>query len=267
MKLISLNLWGGQMFPDLMQFLKDQSAETDIFCFQEVFDTPTTRTESRGIRPNLLTELKKTLADYNFFFDPAEAGYDNVGPVDFPLTAGLGMFIKKSLTVLDHGDTYVYRERNSLTTGALDAGNFPRNLQFVRFTWKVQGTAPSRWATVFNLHGLWDKSGKHDTPDRLRQSVLTKEFMAKFPGPKILAGDFNLNPETESLKILEKEMRNLIKEYKVPTTRGSLYHFYSPTGSLFADYVLVSPEIKVNTFQTLNIAVSDHLPLELDFTI
>ncbi len=41
MRLISLNIHGGHEFEALIDFVKAQQEVTDIFCFQEVFDTPT----------------------------------------------------------------------------------------------------------------------------------------------------------------------------------------------------------------------------------
>ena len=56
-------------------------------------------------------------------------------------------------------------------------------------------------------------------------------------------------------------MKNLIKEYKVTTTRS---HFYTKEHK-FADYILVSPEIEVKKFEVIQDVVSDHLPLMLEF--
>lgn len=36
MKLISLNIWGGKLWNDLVILLEYHAADTDIFCFQEV---------------------------------------------------------------------------------------------------------------------------------------------------------------------------------------------------------------------------------------
>lgn len=44
MKLVSLNVWAGRVFDPLMNFVSEHARDTDIFCFQEVFDTPTSRT-------------------------------------------------------------------------------------------------------------------------------------------------------------------------------------------------------------------------------
>ncbi len=38
MKLITLNTNGGRVFEPLMNFIKTHSSDTDIFCFQEVFN-------------------------------------------------------------------------------------------------------------------------------------------------------------------------------------------------------------------------------------
>ena len=57
-------------------------------------------------------------------------------------------------------------------------------------------------------------------------------------------------------------MRNLIKEYRITSTRS---HFYE-SDVRFADYVLVSPEIKVRDFRVLDDVVSDHLPLYVEFS-
>jgi hypothetical protein len=39
MKLINLNTWAGKVKEPLNEFMKNKSAETDIFCFQEIFTT------------------------------------------------------------------------------------------------------------------------------------------------------------------------------------------------------------------------------------
>ncbi|MBP8994985.1 MAG: hypothetical protein KBG30_14410 [Bacteroidales bacterium] len=85
--------------------------------------------------------------------------------------------------------------------------------------------------------------------------------MDNFNGAKILCGDFNVAPDTKSMEILETSMNNLVKEYKVTTTRSHLY----TKEHKFADYILVSPEIKVKKFEVIQDVVSDHLPLMLEF--
>jgi endonuclease/exonuclease/phosphatase family metal-dependent hydrolase len=114
---------------------------------------------------------------------------------------------------------------------------------------------------ITNIHGFWKPGKKGDTKESLEQSDKILDFLKSFTGPKILCGDLNLNPETESIKKLEKNLVNLIAEYKVSNTRSKFY----TRNEKFADYILVSPDVKVQDFKVMNEHVSDHLPLYLSF--
>ena len=78
---------------------------------------------------------------------------------------------------------------------------------------------------------------------------------------KILCGDFNLLPNTESLAILSEDMKNLVKDFDITSTRSKLY----TKPEKFADYILVSPDVSVKKFTVMQDEVSDHLPLLLEF--
>ena len=64
------------------------------------------------------------------------------------------------------------------------------------------------------------------------------------------------------MAILNAGNRNLIQEYKIDSTRSSLY---KKSASRFADYIIVSPNIEVKKFTALQEEVSDHLPLFMEF--
>jgi endonuclease/exonuclease/phosphatase family metal-dependent hydrolase len=118
--------------------------------------------------------------------------------------------------------------------------------------------------TVFSIHGIWEPSGKTDTELRMKQSERIVEFIKKFNGPIILCGDFNLRPDTKSVKMLEQELdlRNLVTEFGVTSTRTSLY---TKTEERFADYIFVSKDVEVKDFKVLSDEVSDHAALMLEF--
>ena len=80
-------------------------------------------------------------------------------------------------------------------------------------------------------------------------------------GTKIICGDFNLTLNTKSMTIIDENMRNLIREYNITSTRN---HFF-PYPDKFCDYVIVDKDVKVNDFRVLEDEISDHLPLVLDF--
>lgn len=251
MKLLSLNIWGGQIFEPLMEFFQKHSKEVDIFCLQEVFSTSSDKKESRGIRANIFQEITSVFKEFDGFFAPVVEDQDFEGSVDFSLSYGLAIFIRKSVKYSPPGHFFVYSGRDARY-------GHPRIMQYVRLR------KDNKNITIANLHGLVLESPdlKMDGPERLEQSQKIREFLEQERDAKILCGDFNLRPDTESLSILEKDMANLIKTYNVATTRSPLY----TRSEKFADYTLVSPEIQVKDFRVLQDVVSDHLPMLLEFT-
>lgn len=269
MKLITPNIWGGKIHQPFLDFLKKYQ-DVDIFCFQEVYNTNSGVKEFHGIHPNIFQDIKDALPEFDALYAPAQEGvYDDL-KVDFDISFGLAMFVKKSITVEKHEDIFVFRSKNAKQPGE-DSAGIGRNLEHIVFNTGVAPTtndddtstsAVSTIYSIFNLHGLWNGKGKSDTEDRLNQSMKTKEFMKNYSTHKtILCGDFNLMPDTESLAILETGMKNLVKEYGVTSTRSSLY----PKPLKFADYILVSPDIVVKDFKVLPDEVSDHMALYVDF--
>jgi len=243
------------VFDPLMDFVSNSAEDTDIFCFQEVFDTPTLRKNVDDFyRANLFSELKRVLPEHDGYFAPSEEGYGFVGPVDFPIQWGVAMFVKRPIEIVRTGDTYIFGSYNSRWNGNSSSS---RNLQYVCLNVDGQDY------TLAHFHGLWKKDcGKDDLEERIEQSHRVKEFLDRSTGKKVLCGDFNLSPETESLAILEEGLINLIKVQGITTTRSSYY----PKPDRFADYVLVSPDVNVKQFEVPQIEVSDHLPLFLDFS-
>jgi endonuclease/exonuclease/phosphatase family metal-dependent hydrolase len=243
MKLISLNTWGGQI-PEILDFFK-QYQDTDIFLLQEIFHNGTERTLfDDKERSELFKEICELLPNHRGYFAPS---------VDTEW--GLAIFIKKSIKVLGHGDIFVYLERDSLVEK--DATTVGRNLQFINIV------SNNKTLNILNFHGLWSGLGKLDSPERLGQSEKIVNFVKNLAGETILAGDFNLRPDTQSLSIIENELtlRNLVKEYKIQTTRTSFYK----KPEKFADYILCSSGIIVKNFLTLPEEVSDHKALLLEF--
>lgn len=76
--------------------------------------------------------------------------------------------------------------------------------------------------------------------------------------PAVLIGDFNLWPDTESVKMLERAgFRNLVREYGVTSTRTELFpKEFVP----FADYAFTK-NVEIADFKVLPDVVSDHNPL------
>lgn len=258
MKLISLNIWGGKIYKPLLEFIEKNSENTDILCFQEVFSTTEDIHEDSGFRVNLYAEIAKNLSHHKGYFAPCLNNYltgaFQPNFTNYPLTSGLAVFIKKEIKVISHGDFFIYKKRGGFSPR--DLNSLPRNIQYLSL---ISG---KQKFTVCNLHGIWLKTGKNDSPARLKQSTKIKKFLDGQTGKKILCGDFNLGINTKSIKILENNLRNLIKEYSIKTTRNK--HF--PGWEKFADYTFVSPDINIKSFQVPDVDISDHLPMILEFS-
>lgn len=262
MKLISLNTWGGKLFDPLIKFIKKNSRDTDIFCFQEVFDTNSNvKQYQEDTRANLLGELKSVLANFHIFYTIAIAGFDERAQrVDFDLKMGNAIFLKNSLRILDKGELLLCGKKDEIDLKK-DFSNLPIYIQYVTFLLNAKEY------TISNLHGTSRPGSKLDTPIRLEQSRKITHLLKNKGSLQILAGDFNLLPETESIKMIEENMRNLIKEYEIIRTRSRLNPFFKKQDfQKYADYVFVTKDIKVESFSVPDEIASDHLPMILEFS-
>lgn len=242
MKLITLNIWGGHVREPLLKFIANY-ADVDIFCLQEVYHNAPNRvsTDERFVSLNIFSELHGKLPNHTAFFRPV---LQNV--------YGIGMFVKKNIEILGEGDIEIYNNPEYTGRGP----KHHRNLQWLKC--RMQNKTYS----IVNVHGLWNGMGKTDTAERIAQSQKIRDYMDKLDTPKILCGDLNLRPDTESLKIIEDGMINQITQNHIKSTRSSIYY---PKVERFADYILTSKDILVHNFKVLPDDVSDHLPLLLDF--
>ena len=199
--------------------------DADFVCLQEVWSAPYANLEgvSAGadaiVHDEIMVYAKQKigalLGGHEAFFHPNHLD-------DY----GLMTLVSKALDVVDLGDVFVHRERGYVPQGNL--GLHARNLQFVT----VDG--PAGPLGVVNFHGLWNGQGKGDSDERIEQSRRILEFLAGRREPLVLCGDFNLLPDTESLRMIESAgLRNLVAEFGVTSTRTSLYTRpeHSPTTS------------------------------------
>lgn len=260
MKLLSLNIWGGREYSELIDYLEKTIPEIDVYCFQEVFDTKDDIIYSHKIRADIWEELAEIFLDYHRFYYPAFAGIDDAGSVPYNLTSGLGIFVKRELEVNGNGDIFTYRNRFDPLDNEMH--NQPVNLQYINI---IKYGKPMH---IYNFHGIWYPGEKMDTPERIKQSEKLVEFISKQKGLSVLCGDFNLMPETKSVAILDNKFRNLIKEFNIRTTRSWLNPYRGTRlEQAFADYVFTSNNLKITDFKVPDISVSDHLPMIVEFEL
>ncbi len=261
MKLISLNTWGGKIYQPLIGFINQHSKDTDIFCFQEMQDTTSETKQYRNIRTNLLTEFKQILPDFQVFYFPVIRSFDDeANPINFDSTTGSAILVNNSIKVTSQAN-YIVSQDQPFPKLKEDFSNLPTPLQFINCQ------INNKQYVIFNFHGRPMPGNKLDSPERLEEAKKVKEIIDQKNEAKILVGDFNLLPDTKSIKIYGENMRNLIGEFNIRKTRSNLSPFYGgPDFQKYADYTFVSKDIDVKSFQVPYVEISDHLPMILKFS-
>lgn len=118
---------------------------------------------------------------------------------------------------------------------------------------------------ILNYHGIWtrNKQGNSKTLEANKKIV---ELAKNAPGEVIICGDFNLFPDTPSMKQLSEKFESLVDTYHIKTTRPASNELSSEKRNV-VDYVWVSSGIKVKNFAVLDSDISDHLPLICEFEL
>lgn len=233
----------------MLEFFR-QHADIDVFCLQEVWNggeevlkLKAAGAELAGVVTDLLSKITEALPDHQAFFHPQLKDF-----------FGLAIFVRKKYVVTEHSAIPVYQEPGYVNPEEL--ADHTRYLQYV----KIACAADSLLVT--NTHGLWIPEGKRDTAERLIQSDKIAAFVKAHDGSAVVAGDFNLRPDIESVERLEKSgLRNLVTEHGITSTRTSRY----TKEEKFADYIFVSDGIEVKDFKVMPDEVSDHAALCIEF--
>lgn len=275
-----LNTWGHRCAEKLSAFLKYQ-CDADVICLTEVTDIEQTQIDHHGTNlvydgPNGLAAHMNGLSQLNNFSATHTVTYGEGRRRDWDCKVtgkqfkdvgfGSALLVRHNLYVLSSGE-------EQIVFGMDDTHS--KVLQWVVYQKQKQ------WYLVAHFHGVWIKGNtKGDHGIRLEQSRQVREILTRLQelyvvDKVILGGDFNLDITTESLRILcegesEESQRytNLIEAMGISNTRTLLYReFKKPKACLYADYILVSKQVKLERFEVrTDVHVSDHAPLIVMFT-
>ncbi len=243
-KFICLNLWsGGILIDNILDFLSVE--KPDILAVQEVY---------KGSETYNALDLITTHSGFKYLsFAPTYT-------------------TTKSGIVVEHGNA-VFSRFPIITTDTIfydipydenfkepekDFSSCPRNLQHVVIRINKHDI------NVFNTHGIWGFDDE-DTVRRLNMSNKILEKTKNFQNV-ILAGDFNIDMRSQTIKNIEKSLSNLfVNELQ---SSFNLRHKSNPIFSeLIVDAIFVSKDINVVEKHASEADVSDHLPLIMSFRI
>lgn len=225
MKIVYLNLNYGRNDLEGVLNFISQQKDCDVFCFQE-------------IKGEIKEKISETLKNF-------ECG-----------------FISKEFGELENYNIASYINKKHL------------NFSFEILEENMNETAPavflevesgnSKW-NILNFHGSSKPGDKLDNTARIEASNRIINFMRDKEGVKIIGGDFNLLPNTQSIMMFEENgYKNLIKEFHIETTRNDNAWKLYENKQLFADYIFISYDTEIKNFKVIDSLISDHLPLILE---
>lgn len=244
MKIIQINIWGGKLGQQIIDFLNRE--KPDFVCMQEVndldgrsgyklFATLDEIKQGAGFKDAFMS------ATYSSRYMERQLEYGNAILSKLPLAS--------TKTIFTEG-----QYKSNFDT-MKDDGNI-RNLQ--RVTVGVNGKA----LHILNHHGHWIHGSKAGDEETARQMRIIADGISSLDGPVIMCGDFNLEPNSKSLAVINDKLTNLSIDNGLKRTYTQL----SPVNEV-SDYIFVNDQVKVRHFAMSETLVSDHKALILEFDL
>lgn len=240
MKILQLNIWGGKLGKQIIELMERE--KPDVVCFQEAIVLP----GEENLFVATLSEITRSVPYEHQFFSPSwsfkifnrQAEWGNAILAHTPFEYQHSFFTRGEF--IEHFDI-------------LDGDYNMRNLQHVVI---------SRGGTKLNIlnhHGHHVRQHKMGDTETVRQCTMISDYIKTLEGDVVLAGDFNLAPESESLGVLNSFLVNHAKESGVTTTRTPLTH-----KTEVCDYIFTSKGLPTSNFKVLSDIASDHAALVIE---
>ncbi len=245
-KFITLNLWlGGVLFDAILDFLKKE--KPDILVCQEVYNGKDKNLEKKY---RSFETIKKELGFSAASF--ALAFYDNRDKIG-KIENGNAIFSKFPIIAEKTAFFDMPFDENYIRKDGDDSTLLQRNMQLATLL------ADKAKLNIFNIQGIW---GFMDGGDNERRLKMGKTIVEEIKNKEnvILAGDFNLNPDTKTVAGIEKYLKNVFKD-ELTTSFNMKRKEIPGYAKAVADMVFVSSNIKILEHHCPQVDISDHLPL------
>lgn len=258
MKLLNINT--SVKLDNTNEIIELISNKYDIVTLQEVMRKIDDNVFDRYNKSNIIKA--NTNYQYNFFGPLWIADHhekNNIISKDFGGFTEQGNEILSNYPIIKSENIFYYKNYSNFTnTSHFRQEDHPRAFENVILS------INDKQLQIINVHGIWTKDKIGDKRTIEQSEIILSHIRNDIPC--IITGDFNLLPNTRSIKKLNEKMNNLVEKYNIQSTRPT-FDDGLDKGDLVCDYIFVNDKVKVNDFRVLNINVSDHLPLILDFEI
>lgn len=243
LKILNLNLWeGGLLWENIESFLRLENP--DILCLQEA----NTGTADQPENFHTLERLTPLFPEYYSYFSPE---LHQTWPDGTNGDAGNLIFsrfpIAEQKTIFLHGEY-----ERIIRDEAKGFSHYPKNMQSVILD------VGEKSLHVLNMHGVWGLDGG-DTPERLKMSeMIIDEIRGK--SPLVLMGDFNLKPDTETIRNIEAHLTNVFAGEM--ESSFNMRHKTNPGyATAVVDMFFATSDIQIVAKSIPDDDVSDHKPL------
>lgn len=195
----------------VIDFLCEQDA--DIVCLQEVGKAEEINTKPEYDSFHAIQNAK--LYPYRFISESHEFKAFNTRNLDFGGYMREGILLLSKYPILQAETLFYHRafeRREDFSTR--------RQTDHGRMMTRAVVDIGGQVIQICNIHGIWtaDKKGDDRT---LRQCEFIATKAQEKDLPTIIAGDFNLHPDTESIQIMNKSFQNNISNFNIGSTRPS----------------------------------------------
>ena len=268
-KLLQLNMFQGKLIKNVVEYVKEN--DIDILCLEEVTGGKLSR-GGLNTYPKVGTVgevLDQSVVGIDCFsYLKSELNYEGKLSVNFRLKSdpesyfGNAIFYKK-FNLLEKKEIWMkdYEEYDDIEK--INPADIPRSGLLLNLE------RDGKSLGVVTTHLVWGPTPL-DEPYKLEQNEKLFEFVKTFKTPFVIAGDFNLTPDSQVIGWFSGIARNLISETKVRNTLNPNIHSIKklfPEGHA-VDYIFVSKDITVNKFRVIDeIDLSDHYGLLLEFEV
>jgi endonuclease/exonuclease/phosphatase family metal-dependent hydrolase len=240
---MTLNVWQGRLERVLLRHMEQQ--HIDFACMQEAVDY-------EGKTAGLVTaysKIGKSLRLDHQFFSPLNSVKFGSRNISFGNVIYSRLSFTQSKNIFTHGSY----------NGGFDFDVDDYNIRALQHTTvKVDG----KQLHILNHHGHHIDAHKLGDDETMRQTAIIINYIKQLDGAVILCGDFNLAPESESIKQYDSILQNLSAAHSLETTRSLLTYKKE-----VCDYIFVNDKIEVKDFSMDQTIISDHNALILDFEV
>lgn len=242
MRLLQLNAWGARLGHQVADLLKDQTP--DIACLQEVMEF-----DGDAVLCASLGDLQQAGGFKESFHSPVFS-FNMMNK-----SAHFGNAILSHNPAEKTETIFTNLEYKADFSFESDDYNI-RNLQHAVYEHEGQKLH------VLNHHGHHVRTHKNGNEETLRQMLQVADYLQTLEGAVILAGDFNLAPDSKSLEVINELLENQSVSHGLKTTRTPL-----TSKTEVCDYIFTNRFVRVLDFRMLDTLVSDHAALLLDFEL